>query len=90
MANPKIELIPLKNLLPDEHNARMHDDRQIRKIANSIDTFGFNNPILIDPENRIIAGHGRFEAAKLLEVDAVPCVCLDHLSETERRACSEA
>ena len=76
----------LQNLKPYEHNARRHSDKQIGLIADSIRTFGFNNPILVDKDNTIIAGHGRWEAAKKLKMGEAPTVCLDHLNENEVRA----
>lgn len=81
-----IELMPLEDLRPYDRNARLHTRSQIEKIAKSIAAFGFNNPILIDSEQGIIAGHGRLEAAKFLGLETVPVIRLDHLSETERRA----
>ena len=59
---------------------------QIRAIARSIETFGFNAPILIDKRNRIVAGHGRYEAAKMLGLAEVPVVRLEHLTETQAHA----
>jgi DNA modification methylase len=82
----KIEYMPSTALLPYAQNARTHSKKQIKQIASSIQRFGFCNPVLIDDQNRIIAGHGRLEAAKLLDMDQVPTVRLSHLSETERRA----
>jgi DNA modification methylase len=73
-------------LKPYKNNARKHNDAQLEKIAASIKTFGFNNPILIDKEDVIIAGHGRWEAAKRIGLREVPTLCLDHLSEKEVRA----
>jgi hypothetical protein len=81
-----IELMPLEDLRPYDRNARLHTRSQIEKIAKSIAAFGFNNPILIDSEQGIIAGHGRLEAAKFLGLETAPVIRLDHLSETERRA----
>ncbi len=81
--------IILKNiddLKPYKQNARKHSAQQINKIADSIQKFQFNNPILIDKNNTIIAGHGRWEAGKKLKLEAVPTLCLDHLSEDEIRA----
>ena len=69
-----------------ERNARTHSNKQIRKIADSMQRFGFVNPILIDDNNVIIAGHGRVSAAKSLGMTEVPTILLDHLTETERRA----
>lgn len=73
-------------LKPYEHNARKHSSKQISKIVESIKRFGFNNPILIDKNNTIIAGHGRWEAAKKLGLKEVPTICLDHLTPDEVRA----
>jgi len=81
-----IELLALDALTPYDKNARLHTRSQIEKIAKSIAAFGFNNPILIDSDQGIIAGHGRLEAAKFLELESVPVIRLDHLSDKERRA----
>ncbi len=59
-------------LTPQETNPRTHSKKQIRQIAASIEQFGFINPVLIDRDGRIVAGHGRVEAAKLLGLDTVP------------------
>ena len=67
-------------------NARKHSDKQISKIAASIKQFDFNNPILTDKNGTIIAGHGRWEAAKRLGMKEIPTICLDHLSDAEIRA----
>src|SRR5260370_31522952 len=82
----KIEVMPVNELRPYPNNARTHSKKQIRQIANSIKTFGFCNPVLIDDAKQIIAGHGRVEAAKLLGIDAVPTCRLSHLSEADKRA----
>ena len=73
-------------LIPYAKNARVHDEAQIAQIAGSIKEFGFNNPILIDRDNGIIAGHGRVMAARKLGLTEVPTILLDHLNETQRRA----
>ena len=73
-------------LKPYSRNARTHSRAQIKQIAQSIDKFGFTNPILIDDEDQIIAGHGRAAAAKLLGATDVPTVRLSHLSAAEKRA----
>jgi DNA modification methylase len=73
-------------LKPYAGNARTHSDKQITQIAASIRNFGFNNPVLVDAESRIIAGHGRVEAAKRLGHTSVPTIRLDHMSDAERRA----
>jgi ParB-like nuclease domain len=84
--NRSIELVPVEQLLPYKANARTHSRKQIRQIANSIERFGFANPILVDDQNGIIAGHGRVEAAKLLGLSEIPALRLSHLSAVERRA----
>jgi ParB/Sulfiredoxin domain len=66
--------------------ARTHSDQQVAQIAASIREFGFTNPVLIDQDDGIIAGHGRVLAAHLLGLDEVPCIVLAHLSPTQRRA----
>jgi ParB-like nuclease family protein len=73
-------------LKPFLNNARRHSKRQIRKIAESINAFGFTNPVLIDHANTIVAGHGRVAAAKLLGMDRVPTVRLEGLSPDQIRA----
>lgn len=67
-------------------NARIHSAKQIKQIVDSIKAFGFTNPILIDKDNMILAGHGRLEAAKLLDMAEVPCVRLEYMSEAQKRA----
>jgi ParB-like chromosome segregation protein Spo0J len=84
--NMHIESMNLSDLIPYANNAKLHSAEQIKAIAASIKEFGFNNPILLDKDNGIIAGHGRCEAAKLLELDVVPCIKLGHLSDAQRRA----
>lgn len=81
-----IELWPLDRLIPYARNARTHSREQIAKIARSIEAFGFTNPILVDGAQGILAGHGRLDAAKLLKLERVPVIVLDHLTEAERRA----
>ena len=82
----KIEYTPMRELRPHPNNPRTHSKKQIRQIAKSIQQFGFCNPVLVDDAKRIIAGHGRVEAAKLLGIDAVPTVRLSHLSAADKRA----
>lgn len=82
----KIETLSIKSLRPYPRNARSHSKKQIRQIARSIETFGFCNPVLVDDQDQIIAGHGRVAAAKLLGLESVPTVKLSHLSEVEKRA----
>ena len=73
-------------LIPYARNARTHSDQQVAQIAASIREFGFTNPVLIDEEDGIIAGHGRVLAAHLLGLDEVPCIVLAHLTPAQRRA----
>jgi len=81
-----IEWLETKGLIPYAKNSRTHSDAQVAQIAGSIKEFGFNNPILIDEDNGIIAGHGRVMAAQKLGLQAVPCIRLAHLSDTQRKA----
>ncbi|MEJ6391236.1 site-specific DNA-methyltransferase [Gymnodinialimonas ulvae] len=86
MAPQKIEQIAIGDLTPWARNARTHSKKQVRQIAQSIETFGFTNPVLIDEARTILAGHGRVEAAKQLGLADVPCLRLDHMSADEKRA----
>jgi DNA modification methylase len=85
-ASQKIEMVPVEQLTPYAGNARTHTKAQIRQIANSIQRFGYTNPVLIDDGGQIIAGHGRVEAAKLLGIESVPSLRLSHLSAADKRA----
>lgn len=76
----------ISSLIPYINNSRTHDERQVKQIAASIKEFGFNNPILIDEKNGVIAGHGRLLAAELLGIENVPVIQLAHLSEAQRKA----
>lgn len=82
----KIEQISTEKLIPYARNAKKHDAAQISKLAGSIREFGFNNPVLIDRDNGIIAGHGRVMAAQKLKLDEVPCIRLGHLTDNQRKA----
>ena len=82
----EIEQIKTADLVPYARNAKKHDEAQVAKLAGSIREFGFNNPVLIDADNGIIAGHGRVMAAQKLALASVPCLRLSHLSETQKRA----
>jgi DNA modification methylase len=81
-----IELWLLDKLVPYSKNPRTHSDAQIAQIAASIRAFGFNSPILVDSGAGIIAGRGRFLAARELRLKEVPVIVLDHLTETQKRA----
>jgi hypothetical protein len=82
----QLEQIKTADLVPYARNAKKHDESQVVKLAGSIREFGFNNPVLIDSNNGIIAGHGRVMAAQKLGLASVPCLRLSHLSETQKRA----
>jgi DNA modification methylase len=82
----QIQLRPLRELKPRPGNPRSHSRAQIRQIARSIEEFGFNSPILIDKDDQIVAGHGRFEAARHLGLPRVPTIRLEHLTEAQARA----
>ncbi|MCH9000697.1 MAG: ParB N-terminal domain-containing protein [Proteobacteria bacterium] len=86
MSNRKIEITPVSNLKSRPTNPRTHSKKQIRQIADSIKQFGFNNPILVDRDNTIVAGQGRVEAARLLGIETVPTIPLEDLTEAEIRA----
>jgi hypothetical protein len=78
--------LPIPDLRPDPRNPRVHSDRQIDQLAKSIKSFGFLCPVMIDGSRRVLAGHGRLEAAKRLGLHEVPTISVDHLSESQRRA----
>jgi len=74
------------SLKPDPRNPRVHIDKQVRQIAQSIESFGFNVPLLIDDKQQVIAGHGRLMAARKMGWDTVPTIKLGHLTESQRMA----
>ncbi|MGL4562709.1 MAG: site-specific DNA-methyltransferase [Brevinema sp.] len=82
----KVQQIKIGDLKPYSRNARTHSPKQVEEIARSIKVFGFTNPVLIDQNNMIIAGHGRVMAAKELGMEEVPTLCIDYLSDAEKRA----
>jgi hypothetical protein len=82
----QIETAAIETLKPNPRNARTHSKRQIKMIAESVKAFGFLNPALIDENRVIIAGHGRIEAAKRLGMTEVPVLCINHLTDDEKRA----
>jgi len=81
-----LEYIALETLIPYARNSRTHSDAQVAQIAASIREFGFTNPILIDAEGGIIAGHGRTMAARKLGLDEVPCIRLTNLTDAQKKA----
>ena len=82
----EIDYRPITGLIPYARNARTHSDAQIAEIAASIRAFGFTNPVLVDGDNGIIAGHGRVLAARKLGMATVPVIELAGMSEAEKRA----
>ena len=81
-----VEYRKVDALIPYARNPRTHTDAQVAKIAASIVEFGWTNPVLVDGENGVIAGHGRLAAARKLGLDAVPVIELSHLTPTQKRA----
>ena len=81
-----VEYRPIAELKLDERNPRQHSRKQIRQIANSIEAFGFNVPVLVDREGRVVAGHGRVLACRLLGWNEVPVIRLEHLDPNQARA----
>ena len=84
--NPNYKTVFVSDLIPYARNSRTHSEVQINKIASSIKEFGFLNPVLIDKDNGIIAGHGRVMAAQKLGLKEVPVLQIGHLSDTQKRA----
>ena len=82
----EMQLVPIEKLVPYVNNARTHSPEQINKLRSSIREFGFINPVIIDRDFGVIAGHGRILAAKEERIDKVPCVFADHLSEAQKKA----
>jgi len=82
----QIKRVDIKKLIPYVNNAKQHSEDQITRIASSIREFGFVNPVIIDKEFNIIAGHGRVMAAKKLELTEVPCLFVEGLTEAQRKA----
>lgn len=82
----QIQQMPIEALIPYARNSRTHDDAQVAQIAASIREFSFTNPVLIDQDGGIIAGHGRVLAARKLNMTEVPCLVLAHLTDVQKRA----
>ena len=82
----EVKQVGIELLIPYVNNAKKHSDEQVAKIASSIREFGFVNPVLIDKDYNIIAGHGRVMAARKLKLTEVPCVFIEGLTETQRKA----
>ena len=82
----KVEMMGIDKLIPYARNSRTHSDEQVAQVAASIREFGFTNPVLIDADGGIIAGHGRVLAARKLQLKEVPCIRLSYLTETQKKA----
>ena len=82
----EMKLVPTRDLVPYVNNARTHSDAQVMKLRASLREFGFVNPVIIDRENNVIAGHGRIQAAIAEGIDEVPCVYADHLTDAQKKA----
>ena len=82
----KKQVVKIADLKPYERNARTHSAEQVGQIARSIEEFGFLNPVLIDEEKNIIAGHGRVMAAQKMGLTEVPCLFVEGLTEDQRKA----
>lgn len=82
----EMRLVPIAKLVPYVNNARTHSPEQITKLRSSLREFGFINPVIIDRDFNVIAGHGRILAAKEEDITEVPCVFADHLSEAQKKA----
>jgi len=90
MTKKKTEMQIIKkniaDLIPYANNSRKHSDKQIKQVASSIKEFGFLNPIIIDKDNGIIAGHCRVMACEKLGIKEVPCISAEHLTEAQKKA----
>ena len=82
----QVEQLKVGDLIPYVNNSRTHSDEQVMQVASSIKEFGFTNPILIDDDGGIIAGHGRLIAAKKLGLVEVPCIRLGYLTKAQKKA----
>lgn len=82
----EMKLVPISKLVPYVNNARTHSPAQINKLRSSLREFGFINPVIIDRDYGVIAGHGRILAAKEEGITEVPCVFADHLTEAQKKA----
>ena len=82
----EFQLVDINKLVPYANNARTHNKEQILKLRSSLREFGFVNPVIIDREYNVLAGHGRIMAAKEEGIAEVPCVYADHLTEAQKKA----
>ncbi len=85
IGNITVQYVALCKLKPYKNNAKKHPKKQVEQIANSVSHLGFINPIVADEKYVIVAGHGRYEAAKLLKLKKVPVISVNYLTEEELR-----
>jgi len=86
MKNLLITYVSVSNVKPYKNNPKIHKAKQVAQIGSSIKEFSFTNPILLDENNEILAGHGCYLAAKELKLETVPCIILEHLSNQQKKA----
>lgn len=86
MKNLLITYVSVSDIKPYKNNPKIHKAKQVTQIGSSIKEFSFTNPILLDENNEVLAGHGRYLAAKELKLETVPCIILDHLSKEQKKA----
>lgn len=84
--SPQVTMVSVDKLRPNPRNARTHSKKQVRQIANSIQRFGWTTSIVVDESGTILAGHGRFQAARLLGLKEVPVITVSHLNDAQKRA----
>ena len=82
----QMELVPTDKLIPYVNNARTHSAEQVNKLRASLREFGFINPVIVDKDLNVIAGHGRILAAKEEKIPEIPCVYVDYLTEAQKKA----
>ena len=82
----EMKMVETSKLIPYVNNARTHSQEQVNKLRGSLREFGFINPVIIDSDFNVIAGHGRFMAAKEEGIEEVPCVLVDYLTEAQKKA----
>src|SRR6266566_5179072 len=85
MRDAKVERVAVDAIQPNPRNARRHPPKQVAVLAENIRQFGFTNPVLVDEDGEILAGHGRYAAAQLLELPEILIIRLAHLSSAEKR-----
>jgi len=86
MNHPRVVMLETSSLTTNPDNARTHDEKQLAQLEAAIRKFGWLVPIVVDANGRILAGHARYEIARRMGLETVPCIRADHLSETDKRA----